>query len=193
MAVQVFFRKEAENWVSTYISHSNFNEVETKDMTDTTDAIDFIKAIHKEGVRYLLIGRQAMIAYGIPVATIDYDLYIDGEIENTRKFLEIAERFDLFPSRPLEKMKESFMFKLENDITIDVFRCKKIENQEGELISFEEIYKNRRTPKDEKTGVEINLPSIDDLIKLKKTDRYKDSVDVQYLEKFKIMQKEGKI
>ncbi|MDI6735368.1 MAG: hypothetical protein QME42_04095 [bacterium] len=158
-----------------------------------SDPIEFIKTIHKEGVKYLLIGRQAMIAYGIPVATIDYDLYIDGETENTKRFLEIAEEFDFFPSRPLEKMKEHFMFKLENDITIDVFRCKKIINQEGEIISFEEIYKNRRTPKDEKTGVEINLPSIDDLIKLKKTDRYKDSVDVQFLEKFKEMQKEGKI
>ncbi|MFH0773948.1 MAG: hypothetical protein V2A53_00430 [bacterium] len=162
-------------------------------MTDSTDPIDFIKAIHKEGIRYLLIGRQAMIAYGIPVATIDYDLYIDGSDENTRKFLEIAEKFDLFPSRPLEKMKECFMFKLENDITIDVFRCKKIGNQEGEVISFEEIYKNRRTPKDERTGAEVNLPSIDDLIKLKKTGRHKDIIDVQYLEKLKEMQREEKI
>ncbi|MBU1599088.1 hypothetical protein KKG61_03120 [bacterium] len=162
-------------------------------MTDSTDPIDFIKAIHKEAIRYLLIGRQAMIAYGIPVATIDYDLYIDGGDENTKRFLEIAERFDLFPSRPLERMKESFMFKLENDITIDVFRCKKITNQEGETISFEEIYKNRRTPKDEKTGAEVNLPSIDDLIKLKKTGRYKDIIDVQYLEKLKEMQREEKI
>ena len=157
-----------------------------------TDPVEFIDAIHKAEIRYLLIGRQAMIAHGIPVQTMDYDLYIDGEIENTKKFLEIAERFDFFPSRPLEKMKECFMFKLENHITIDVFRCKKIENQEGELVSFEEMYKNRNVIKDE-TGFIVNVPCIEDLIKLKKTNRYKDSVDVQYLEKFKQMQKEGKI
>jgi hypothetical protein len=35
------------------------------------------------------------------------------------------------------------MFKLENDITIDVFRAKNMINQQGEIISFEEMY-NRR-------------------------------------------------
>ncbi|MDI6751376.1 MAG: hypothetical protein QME07_00730 [bacterium] len=157
-----------------------------------TDPVEFIDAIHKAEIRYLLIGRQAMIAHGIPVQTFDYDLYIDGEIENEKKFIEVAENFDLFPSKPLEKLHQYFMFKLENDITIDVFRCKKIINQEGEAISFEEIYKNRNVIKDE-TGFFVNVPCIDDLIKLKKTDRYKDSVDVQFLEKFKKMQKEEKI
>ncbi len=157
-----------------------------------TDPVEFIDAIHKAEIRYLLIGRQAMIAHGIPVQTFDYDLYIDGAIENEKKFIEVAENFDLFPSKPLEKMKESFMFKLENDITIDVFRCKKIINQEGEAILFEEIYKNRNVIKDE-TGFFVNVPCIDDLIKLKKTDRHKDIADVQFLKKFKEMQKEEKI
>lgn len=49
-----------------------------------TDPVEFISCVHKGGVRYLLIGRQAMIAYGIPVQTMDYDLYIDGDIENTK-------------------------------------------------------------------------------------------------------------
>ncbi|MFH1563747.1 MAG: hypothetical protein ABIF11_10100 [Nitrospirota bacterium] len=155
-----------------------------------TDPVEFIDAIHKAEIRYLLIGRQAMIAHGIPVQTFDYDLYIDGDIENEKKFIEIAETFDLFPSKPLEKLHQCFMFKLENDIVIDVFRCKNIINQEEAIISFEKLYERRETIKDE-TGFVVNVPCIDDLIKLKKTDRYKDSVDVQYLEKFKEMQKNG--
>ncbi|MEW6680557.1 MAG: hypothetical protein AB1297_06060, partial [bacterium] len=91
-----------------------------------TDPIEFIGAIHQKGVRYLLIGRQAMITYGIPVATMDYDLYIDGERENTERFLEVAREFGLYPSIEPEKIKEHFMFTLENDITIDVFRPKQI-------------------------------------------------------------------
>ncbi len=157
-----------------------------------TDPVDFIEAIHKADIRYLLIGRQAMIAHGIPVQTFDYDLYIDGELENEKKFIEVAENFDLFPSKPLEKLHQCFMFKLENDVTIDVFRAPKMIIQTGEIISFKELYKRRAIIKDE-TGFVVNVPCVDDLIKLKKTDRYKDSVDVQFLEKFKEMQKEGKI
>lgn len=155
------------------------------------DPIEFIMAIHNANIRYLLIGRQAMIAYGIPVATMDYDLYIDGEMENMRRFLEIAEDFGLFPSKPLEKLKAHFMFKLENDIVIDIFRARQIINSEGEIISFEKIYNQRKILEDKSNGTEINVPSLLDLIKLKKTDRYKDAVDVKYLEKFKAMQEGG--
>lgn len=157
-----------------------------------TDPVEFIDAIHKAEIRYLLIGRQAMIAHGIPVQTFDYDLYIDGEIENEKKFIEIAETFDLFPSKPLEKLHQYFMFRLENDVTIDVFRAKKMVIQTGEIISFKDLYERREIIKDE-TGFVVNVPCVDDLIKLKKTDRYKDAVDVGYLEKFKEMQEEGKI
>lgn len=156
-----------------------------------TDPVEFIDAIHKAGIRYLLIGRQAMIAHGIPVQTFDYDIYIDGEIENEKKFIEVAENFDLFPSKSSEKLHQYFMFKLENDITIDVFRAKKLVIKGGEIISFEDLY-NRKETIEDKSGYAVNVPSIDDLIKLKKTaDRYKDIMDVQFLEKFKAMQEGG--
>jgi len=157
------------------------------------DPVEFISQVHKAGVKYLLIGRQAMIAYGIPVQTMDYDLYIDGDRENTRCFLEIAEKFDLFPSKPLEKLKSYFMFKLENDVVIDVFRAKKLVIKDGEVISFEDLYRRKEIIED-KTGFAVNVPCIDDLIKLKKTtDRDKDIIDVKYLEKFKAMQEGGLI
>lgn len=149
-----------------------------------TDPIEFISEVHNANVRYLLIGRQAMIAYGIPVQTMDYDLYIDGDPQNTDLFLKIASKFGLFPSEELDKLKSHFMFKLENDVTIDVFRAKKMINQEGEGISFEEMYRRKETLKDE-TGFAVNVPCIEDLIKLKKTNREKDIVDIKYLKKLK--------
>jgi len=36
------------------------------------EAIDFLNDIHKAGVRYLLIGRRSIIAYGGPVQTGSY-------------------------------------------------------------------------------------------------------------------------
>ncbi|MEW6619213.1 MAG: hypothetical protein AB1422_07740 [bacterium] len=153
-----------------------------------TDPVEFIAAIHNAHIKYLLIGRQAMIAYGIPVQTMDYDLYIDGSRENTKNFLEIAEKFDLFPSKKLDEMESYFMFKLENDVSIDVFRAKKKIIQEGETISFEEMYNRKEVITDE-TGFQVNVPCVEDLIKLKKTDRYKDTIDIKYLEKWQEMQK----
>lgn len=149
-----------------------------------TDPVDFISAIHKAGVRYVLIGRQAMISWGIPVQTIDYDLYIDGSEDNTEKFLEVARRFDLFPSKPLSELKKHFVFRLENDIVIDVFRAKQIGNQAGEIISFEDLY-NRRQVLEDKEGFAVNVPCLEDLIKLKKTGREKDAYDIRYLEKIR--------
>jgi hypothetical protein len=149
-----------------------------------TDPIEFISAIHNANVRYLLIGRQAMIAYGIPVQTMDYDIYIDGNSENTQLFLNVASKFGLLTDK--ENLKSHFMFKLENDITIDVFRAKNMINQQGEIISFEEIYNRREILKDE-TGFVVNVPCIEDLIKLKKTNRDKDIMDIKYLEKLKAM------
>ncbi|MCX5750827.1 MAG: hypothetical protein NT099_04055 [Candidatus Saganbacteria bacterium] len=146
------------------------------------EPLAFIEAIHKKGVRYLLIGRQAVIAYGGPVQSMDYDIYIDGSEENTSKMLEIAREFDLYPSVAKEELKKHFKFKLENDISIDVFRAKAFSSAETGKISFEELY-NRKTIAKDPSGLEINLPSIEDLIALKKLRSYpKDLQDIAYLE-----------
>ncbi|MEW6104059.1 MAG: hypothetical protein AB1630_09680 [bacterium] len=146
-----------------------------------TNPLKFLEAIHKGGVRYLLIGRQAMIIYGIPVGTMDYDLYIDGGKENTSIFLKIASEFELYPSVAPKDMKKHFMFKLENEITIDVFRPKQIVNIEGESLQFEDMFKRKEVLKER--GFAMNVPCLEDLIKLKKTGRQKDKIDVEYLEK----------
>jgi hypothetical protein len=93
-----------------------------------TDPIEFIKAVHKAGIRYLLIGRQAMIAHGIPVVAKDYDLYIDGSPE-----------------------KRAF----------------------------------------ERRGFALYVPTLYDLIKLKKTERYKDEIDRGLIEKFIKLKERG--
>jgi hypothetical protein len=148
-----------------------------------TNPLEFIRAIHQAGVKYLLIGCQAVIAYGIPLQTMDYDLYIDGEKENTEKFLEIVAQFNLHLTCPPEEMKSRFMFRLENDLVIDVFCPQKIINQIGERIVFKEIYERREVISDP-DGFAVNVPCLEDLIKLKKTNRLKDKIDLEYLKKW---------
>ena len=54
----------------------------------------FFRAIFGSGARVLLIGRQALIALGLPVLTADYDLWahIDDEWF-TRRYPTALERF----------------------------------------------------------------------------------------------------
>jgi hypothetical protein len=149
------------------------------------EPLQFIKVIHDKGVKYLLIGRQAVIAYGGPVQSMDYDIYIDGSEENTNKLLEIAEDFSLSPSISKKDMHKTFKFKLENEILIDVFRAKSLSSPQTGKILFEDIYKRKVIAKDP-NGLEINLPCLDDLITLKKMrSAPKDLLDVQYLQEIK--------
>lgn len=126
-----------------------------------------------------------MIAYGGPVQSMDYDIYIDGSAENTEKLLAIAEEFALFPSLPKKEIGKNFKFKLENEIKVDVFRAKALSSPATGKIVFEEIYQRKVLAKDV-SGLEINLPRLDDLILLKKLrSSPKDLLDIQYLQAIK--------
>ena len=150
-----------------------------------SDPLRFLDAIHKAGVKYLLIGRQAVIAYGGPMQTMDFDIMIDGSEGNVKKLCGIAEKMELYPSVGGKKLNRAYKFKLENDITIDIFKAKTYTNQEGETLSFEEIYRKRVRMEDPE-GFRVDLPSIEDLIALKKI-RWdaRDREDIKYLERIK--------
>lgn len=149
------------------------------------EPLAFLKAIHEAGVRYLLIGRQAVIAYGGPMQSMDYDIYIDGSKENTELLLSVAKKFELYPSRPVGQLHTSFMFKLENDFLFDVFRARAFGVGKDKKITFDEIYARKKVLKGE-TDLEINVPAIDDLIALKRLrSSPKDLNDIRYLEAIK--------
>lgn len=149
------------------------------------EPLRFLKDIHGNGVRYLLIGRQAVIAYGGPVQSMDYDIYIDGSETNIAKLLGIAEKYGLLPSIPKEKIKASFKFRLENDFIVDVFHARSLSVGKGRKLTFEEIYARKKVLGGEE-GLELNLPAIDDLIQLKKLrSSPKDLLDIKYLEELK--------
>lgn len=149
------------------------------------EPLEFLKSIHEASVLYLLIGRQAVIAYGGPVQSMDYDIYIDGSEENTSRLLHIAEEFDLYPNLPKDKIPSHFKFRLENSFIVDVFRARYLSLGKNKKISFEEMFERRKILKGE-SGLELNLPSIDDLIILKKLRSLpKDLEDIKYLRNIK--------
>ncbi|MFH1684166.1 MAG: hypothetical protein ABIA67_04715, partial [Candidatus Margulisiibacteriota bacterium] len=130
-------------------------------MPDLNEPLEFLKAIHQAGVKYLLIGRQAIIAYGGPVQTMDYDIYVSSTEDNLALLLKVAKKFDLVPSLSKEEIRKHFKFRLENDMVIDIFKAKYFSIGSGKKLSFDELYARKVVAKGE-TGLEINLPSVDD-------------------------------
>lgn len=132
----------------------------------------------------MLIGRQAVIAYGGPVQTMDFDLYVDGSEENTARLLKAAKKFGLSPNLSPEELTKHFKFKLENDFAVDIFRAKSFYSSEKRF-TFEELFARKVVAKGEE-GLELNLPAIDDLIALKKLrSAPKDLEDIKYLKALK--------
>ena len=49
------------------------------------EPIDFIKALNQKDVRYLLVGRQALVQYGAPLQSFDYDFFVSPDEETLHK------------------------------------------------------------------------------------------------------------
>lgn len=87
------------------------------------------------------------------------------------------------PHLPKDKIRTHFKFRLENDFIVDVFRARAL--GKGKKITFEEMFSRKKVLKGE-SGLELNLPSIDDLIALKKLrSEPKDLLDIPYLQALK--------
>ena len=65
----------------------------------------------------------------------------------------------------------------------DFFFQKSVRNLENDTIEFEECYKNSTIKEDTAEDVSFRIPSIEDLIRLKKIRRpnVKDEQDIEYL------------
>jgi len=75
-----------------------------------------------------------------------------------------------------------------------VFFQKSIKNVENETIESEECYKNSILKEDPTEGNSFRIPSIDDLIRLKKIKKpnVKDTQDIEYLFKAKGLLRKSK-
>jgi hypothetical protein len=148
----------------------------------------FFKKLNQYNVKYLLIGRQACILYGLPLYTFDYDIAVDNSEENLERILKIADEFELVPSKDEDKIRARKIpiFSLQNDIKIDIFSARRYIGAKGEVITFEEIFARRIKKVDNKFNITFYLPTIDDLILLKQINpREKDLEDIKLLKTLK--------
>ena len=142
---------------------------------------ELIRELNRRKIRYLVIGRRAVILYGGPVLTGDTDLWIHPEDKRTALSL-VLDQFGLELSDSPDTQKP-IVSGFSGMKKFDFFFQKSAKNFEDQVIDFEECYENSVLKKDPKEGINFRIPSIDDLIRLKKIRKpnIKDEQDIEYL------------
>ncbi len=144
------------------------------------DLREFFRAVEESGARALLIGRQAIIALGIPVVTADYDYWI--HIDDIARFNAAVEPFGLSPNRAPEAARAQGRYVLENSERVDVLIARVVPTVDGRPVSFDDLW-TRRQVVDTQLGARIAIPTIEDLILTKRFGaRAKDAEDIRLLE-----------
>jgi predicted nucleotidyltransferase len=144
------------------------------------DYRDMLRALSDEEVRFILIGAYALAAHGYPRATMDMDIWVMPSPDNAEAVLRALQRFGA-PLHNLTKedlQKDGTLFQ----IGVAPRRIDLITEASG--LQFETAYQNSIPVNID--GMEIRIPSIDDLIINKKaTGRTKDLADIEALELLK--------
>ena len=144
------------------------------------DYRDMLHALSDENVRFLLVGAYALAAHGYPRATMDIDIWIMRSPQNADAVLRALRRF----GAPLHNLTKEDLQKVGTIFQIGVAprRIDIITAASG--LQFEETYGRSLSVSIE--GIEVHIPSIDDLIRNKMaTGRTKDLADAEALEALK--------
>lgn len=144
---------------------------------------DFFRAIASSAARVLVIGRRALIVLGAPVMTSDYDVWL--HIDDIEKFNDAFRGLDHVANKSPEEARTTGRYVLQNGEHIDVMVARAHSTPEGTRLEFEAAWSRRQTIQPV-AGVEVFLPSIDDLITTKRwASRPRDVLDIQWLETLK--------
>jgi hypothetical protein len=147
------------------------------------DELAFFEAIDASGARALLVGRQALIALGMPVMTSDYDFWLHGD--DIAVFNAALVPFEMVPSRSPEEARANGRYVLENDEHVDVLVARSVSTVDGVMVHFGEVWERRVTHR-LSAGVGVVLPSLDDLILTKRFGaRPRDADDIRWLEQLR--------
>jgi hypothetical protein len=145
----------------------------------------FLRELNRQRIRYLIIGRRAVVLYGGPVLTADHDIWLHPE-DKKKALTLLAEKLDFDLSHPPDT-KRPIVTGFSGTKKYDLFFQRGVKNTENEMIEFERCYGNSVLKKDASANVSFRIPSIDDLVRLKKVRKpnVKDQQDIEYLLKAK--------
>lgn len=144
------------------------------------DFQEFILALNKAQVKYVLVGGYSVIYYGYPRTTGDMDIFVEVTKDNYEK---LCKAFAIFNMPLFDMTNENFL----NNDNINVFSYGRppvsIEIlKEISGLSFQEVYEHSKEIVFE--NVPLRIINLNDLIRNKKASgRPKDINDIDNLEK----------
>ena len=146
---------------------------------------DLIRKFERRNIRFLIIGRRALVLYGAPVLTADHDLWIHPD-DKKKALSLLSEELGFELSHPPETRKP-IVTGFSGFKKYDLFFQRSVRNLEHETIDFEDCYRNSVVKDDPAEDLRFRIPSINDLIRLKKIRKpnAKDQQDIEYLLKAK--------
>ncbi|MGD9780670.1 MAG: hypothetical protein AB7V14_00805 [Kiritimatiellia bacterium] len=141
------------------------------------DYKEMLQYLAEEDVKFLLVGAYALAAHGYPRATMDIDLWVRPTPENAEAVLRALRKF----GAPLHGLTLSDLQKDDTVFQIGV-APRRIDILTGASgLRFDEAF--RHSSPIEIEGIQLRIPSIDDLIRNKRAaGRTKDLADAEALE-----------
>jgi len=144
-------------------------------------------ALNAWGVRYVVIGGQAVLLHGIPLHSFDIDLWIDPAARGpVLAWLEDELGLELSAGADEPKPMVTVYAGPER---LDIFFVNAMTNREGVTLRLDEVFARAEHHPDPASGG-IPIPAIDDLIALKRMSagvRFKDEEAIRQLEAKKLM------
>ena len=143
------------------------------------DFRDFLEALNKHNVEYLLVGGYAVILHGYMRSTGDMDIWVNPTRENYVKLI-LAFRYFGLPEEAISE--EQFLDTDRYDVfTFGISPTAIDLMTKVKGLEFEQSYQNSEIK--ETQGIDIPLLSYEALIQTKKSaGRLKDQADIEYLE-----------
>jgi len=143
------------------------------------DHLRLYRCLKKEGVKYIVIGGVAAIAYGVPRTTNDIDIFIKPTVKNCENLLKALEGTGLVTAylTTAQKLSEAELTIIEDVIRMDILT-------KAKGLDFEKCWNKRVVKKI--SGVPVNFIALNDLIQAKKSvGRKIDIEDVHILKKIR--------
>ena len=141
------------------------------------DYKDMLQALVEEKAKFLLVGAYALAAHGYLRATMDIDIWVMPSLRNADAVLRALQRFgaSLHDLTAEDLQTDGTIFQ----IGVAPRRIDILTTASG--LDFEETFARSLTVDIE--GIEVHIPSLDDLIGNKRTmGRTKDLADAEALE-----------
>ena len=139
-----------------------------------------LQCLAGEDVRFLLVGAYALAAHGYPRATIDIDIWVMPSSENAKAVLRALATF----GAPIHDLSEEDLQKDDTIFQIGTAPCRVDITTGASGLRFSDAFD--RSIEVDIEGTAVRIPSIDDLIRNKRTSgRTKDLADAEALQALK--------